>query len=120
MLSPDIESDLTFGDLWRALDWSGVEDEAERWVAENPSEHETNDESKRKLRVVFVEQALWGEDGERKQEARGLLHAAGIWIQIIAFYKLNGLIIEGEIRDDDTKRDTPDGAPQSQEGPPTT
>ena len=71
-------SEPTFGDLWKSLDWSAAEEEEATWDADNPSEYTHTDDFKQRLRMTYLEQSLWGETKELRQEARRLnLRASG-------------------------------------------
>jgi hypothetical protein len=90
---------MTFGDLWKILDWSDAEMEEDTWLKENTGD-KTDSEFKVKFRMTLVEQALFGE-GEQKEEAKYMLHMAGVWLQIVMFLRANGLIIEKKVMDND-------------------
>jgi hypothetical protein len=83
---------MTFGDLWKTLDWSGAEMEETSWLKENEGE-ETDPDFKMKFRMTLVEQAIFGE-GEQKKEAQYMLHMAGVLPQIVAFLKAHNLLEE--------------------------
>jgi len=83
---------MTFGDLWKSIDWSVAEMEEEGWLNKHKGDP-TDQEFKTKFRMTLVEQALFG-SAEQKEEAKYLLHMAGVWPQIVAFLRLNNLIEE--------------------------
>lgn len=88
---------MTFGDLWKTLDWSGAEMEETSWLKENEGE-ETDPDFKMKFRMTLVEQAIYGE-GEQKKEAQYMLHMAGVLPQIVAFLKAHNLLEESTADD---------------------
>ena len=101
---------MTFGDLWKTLDWSQAEMEEDAWLKENEGE-ETDPDFKMKFRMTLVEQAIFGE-GEQRQEARYMLHMAGVWGQVVDFLSLNDLLEEStaDDRGDSTRRKAPEEA----------
>lgn len=106
-------SELTFGDLWKSLDWSAAEEEEATWDADNPSEYTHTDDFKQRLRMTYLEQSLWGETKELRQEARSFLNLAGVWTQVVAYLHLHNVWEE----EHDDRPDTPDGASDTPAGP---
>ena len=107
-------SEPTFGDLWKSLDWSAAEEEEEKWDVDNPSEYTHTDDFKQRLRMTYLEQSLWGETKELRQEARSFLSLAGVWSQVVAYLHLYNV---WEEENDDDRPDTPDGASDTPAGP---
>jgi hypothetical protein len=102
---------MTFGDLWKTLDWSASEMEEEGWLKENKGD-KTDQDFKTKFRMTLVETALYG-SGEQRQEAKHMLHMAGVWPQIVAFLSAHNLLLE--VDDDRGDRDRSETA--AEEGP---
>ena len=103
----------TFGDLWKSLDWSAAEEEGEIWEADNPSEYNPTDDFKQRLGMTYLEQSLWGETKELRQEARSFLSLVGVWPQVVAYLYLYNVWEE----ENEDRPDTPDGASDTPAGP---
>jgi hypothetical protein len=81
---PDTKLDrehATLGDLYRAIDWSRVNDAA--MMTQSDPAFEPDSGFQRRWRLVLLEQALTGEE-EYKNTARTLLNSAGVWEQVKA------------------------------------
>jgi hypothetical protein len=77
---------MTFGDLWKTLDWSGAEMEETSWLKENEGE-EVDPDFRLKFRMTLVEQAIFGE-GEQKTRSADICCTWRVyWEQIVAISK---------------------------------
>ncbi len=89
-------TDFTLLDLYRAIDWSGVSQSLEKWAETNPSENFEGEEVFRsKFRMVLLDEALHSTEPSRQKDAQTWLERAGVWGQVLDFYRDHGLMENG-------------------------